>query len=153
MRPAAVMDLTRRCGFARRAKACGGGVRFRFSCNATLCGADLRPLRPARGARPTVELLQVPLDALGVARLRVVRIAAGVPQGAALAQQVPAAVQLDLDRAQALPVLLERGGVGAVGLLARTQLVLLGNELLDAGGGALVAHGTDAIPPECRHSD
>ena len=77
----------------------------------------------------------------------------GVPQGAALAQRVPAAVQLDLDRAQALPVLVERGGVGAVGLLARTRLVLLGNELLDAGGGALVADGTDAAPPECRHSD
>src|SRR4029453_18961024 len=92
-----------------------------------------------RYARPTVELLQVPLDGLGLARLRVVGIAAGVPQGAALAQQVPAAVQLDLDRAQALPVIVERGGVGAVGLLARTQLVLLGNELLDGGGGALAA--------------
>jgi hypothetical protein len=94
---------------------------------------ESRHVRTARGARPTVELLQVPLDGLGVARLRVVGIVAGVPQGAALAQQVPAAVQLDLDRAQALPVLVERGGVGAVGLLARTQPVLLGNELLDAG--------------------
>ena len=59
--------------------------------------------------------------------------APGVAQGAPLAQQVPAAVELDLDRAQALAVALERVVVGRVGLLLVAQLVLLGDEAARSG--------------------
>ena len=69
-----------------------------------------------------------------------VGIRAGVPVGAALTQQVPAAVELHLHGTQALPVRLERSGVGTVGLLAGAQLVLLRHEPLDPSSNALVAH-------------
>src|SRR3954451_15803617 len=83
-------------------------------------------------------LLQVVLDGPGVARLGVVRVAPGLAQRAALAQQVPAAVELDLDSVEALAVALQNRLVGAVALLGVAQLALLGHEPLDAGGDALV---------------
>jgi hypothetical protein len=83
----------------------------------------------------------VALDGLAVAALRLLGIAAGGAQRAAPAQEVPAAVELDLDRAQALLVDLQRVGVPAVALLAGAQIVLLGDQSLDARGDALVTHG------------
>ena len=70
-------------------------------------------------------LLEVALDRIRVADVRVCRIAAGVAQGAPLAEQVPAAVELDLDRAQPLLIDLEPIGVQAVGRLAVAKVVLL----------------------------
>ena len=75
---------------------------------------------------------------------------AGVPERAALAQEVPAAVELDLHRPQALLVLLEGGGVRAVDLLAVAQLVLLAHQAFDAGSNALVTHGSDLTPTVAR---
>src|SRR5690348_16735988 len=94
----------------------------------------------------TPRLLQVALDGAGVAHVRVVGVAARVAQRAALAEQIPAAVQLDLHRAQPLLVGLERLRVEVVGLLALAQVVLLGDEALDPVRDALVAHGRILLP-------
>jgi len=91
-------------------------------------------------------LLPVTLDGVGVANVRFVGIGAGVTQRAALAEQVPAAVELDLDVAETFLVGLEAIGVEAVLLLARAKLMLLGNEALDPVRDALVAHGVNATP-------
>src|SRR6185437_3942600 len=66
--------------------------------------------------------------------------------GATLAEQIPAAVELDLDRPQTILVGLETIGVVAVRLLAMAELVLLGDEVLDPVGDALVGHGADPTP-------
>jgi hypothetical protein len=42
------------------------------------------------------DLLEVALDGVGAPDLRVIRISARIPKRAALAQEVPAAVELDL---------------------------------------------------------
>jgi hypothetical protein len=60
---------------------------------------------------------------------------------AAAAQRVPAAVELALELPQAVLVLLERLRVVAVALLAAAEVVLLGDEALDAVGDALLGHG------------
>src|SRR6478672_3165893 len=74
-------------------------------------GAGRRPglpglrRRPARTPAEAVGSAEVVLDRLGVAYFRVVRVATGGAQGAALTQQVPAAVELDRDALQTLAVL------------------------------------------------
>src|SRR5436309_9114812 len=92
---------------------------------------------PPAGARP---LLQIALDCVCVARARFVGILPGLLARTPLAQQVPAAVELDLDGAQPLLILLQPRLVCAVRLLATAKLVLLGYEALDPGRDALVAH-------------
>src|SRR5205814_800690 len=74
-------------------------------------------------------LLPVALDRVRVAHLRGIGVAARVAQCAALPQQVPAAVELDLDAFQPRPIGLE--GVVVVRLFALTELVLLVDQLLD----------------------
>src|SRR5918994_1679101 len=81
---------------------------------------------PRGSGRPRLEapphrrlLLEVALHGAGVAGRCLLGVGAGVAERSALTQQVPAAVELHLDAAQALLVLLERGGIGTVGLLAR----------------------------------
>src|SRR5947208_2131986 len=101
-----------------------------------------------RAGRPREHdrLLEVALDRLGVAGVCVVRVAAGFAQRPALAEQVPASVQLDLHRSQPLLVGPESLRVEVVVLLAVAQVVLLGYEPLDPGRDALVAHGADPTP-------
>src|SRR5262249_11379739 len=89
-------------------------------------------------------LLPVALDGARVSHLGRVWVAARVAQRAALTQQVPAAVELDLDCAEALVVGFER--VVVVHLLAVAELVLLGHQLFDVCGDAFVTHGPDATP-------
>jgi hypothetical protein len=67
--------------------------------------------------------------------LRVAGVGARAAPRSPLAQQVPAAVELDL--AQLLLVGLEGYKVRAVGLLARARLVLLGGQRLD--GSAMLS--------------
>jgi hypothetical protein len=69
--------------------------------------------------------------------LRVAGVGARAAPRSPLAQQVPAAVELDLDPAQLLLVGLEGYEVRAVGLLARARLVLLGGQRLD--GSAMLS--------------
>jgi 2-hydroxychromene-2-carboxylate isomerase len=100
-----------------------------------------------------MELLQVALDRVGVAHLGVVGVRAGAAPRPALAQQVPAAVELDLDGAQPPAVGLQRVFALAVGLLAPAELVLLGHQALDPGRDALVAHEGDATHPDGYAAD
>jgi hypothetical protein len=69
-----------------------------------------------------------------------VRVRSRLAERSALAKQVPAAVELDLDVLQPTLVVLELAGVVCVGFLATPEPVLLGNEVLDSCGNALVAH-------------
>src|SRR5262249_47308927 len=102
----------------------------------------MRPRGPIDGCRSRrLGLLQVVLDGPGVACLGVVRVATGLPQRAALTEQVPAPVQLDLDVAEPLPVLGQARLVDAVLLLVAPKRALLGDQTLDARGDALVGHG------------
>src|SRR3954466_2625728 len=78
-----------------------------------------------RGRSPT-ELLEVALDGLGVAHVRRARVLAHLAQGAALAQQVPAAIQLDLDSLQPTPILTKGLIRVLMGLLLLSQLLLFG---------------------------
>jgi hypothetical protein len=89
-------------------------------------------------------LLPVPLDGVGVACCGLIRIYAGVPEGASLAQQVPADVELDLNGTQAPRVCLER--LGFILLLSVSQRVLLFNKALDSRSDALIAHDPNATP-------
>jgi HAD superfamily hydrolase (TIGR01509 family) len=77
------------------------------------------------------------------------RFRPGVAQCRPLAEQIPAAVEFDLDRAEAFLVGLERLDVMAVGVLAVAQTVLLGYKLLDAVGDGLVAHLAIVRPRLC----
>ena len=70
--------------------------------------------------------------------MRLLGIAAGVAPRTPLAQQIPAHVQFDLDRPQAVRVGLECAGV--LGGLASAQLVLLGDQPLDPSRSCLIAH-------------
>jgi hypothetical protein len=97
---------------------------------------DRADSEPRRGAA----LLPVALDCVGAANVGRVGICAGVAQRPALAQQIPAAIQLDLNLIEPLAVRLQALCVGAVLLLASSQLVLLAHQLLDARRDALVAH-------------
>src|SRR5262249_6024109 len=100
---------------------------------------------PNRAGVSPPALLPVALYGVRVAGLGLVGIHAGVPQSAALAQQIPANVELDLDRAQAICVGLER--IARVALLAVAQLVLLADQPLDPRRDALVAHRPNPTPP------
>jgi hypothetical protein len=67
-------------------------------------------------------------------------VPAGTAQGPALTQEIPAAVELDLKRPQPFLVGLECVWMVAVGLFTASKHVLLGNQALDPGRDALVAH-------------
>src|SRR2546429_3214536 len=82
------------------------------------------------GRRPSA-LLQIALDGVCVARARFVGILPDLLARTPLAQQVPAAVELDLDGTQPPLVLLQPRLVCAVRLLATAKLMLLGYEALD----------------------
>src|SRR2546430_4967737 len=108
-------------------------------------GAPVRDLVPSWGCLGALlgllwrPLLQVSLDGVGLARLSLVGARARVSKCSPLAQQVPADVEFELDRAKALSVSLK--SLGAVSLLAVAQLVLLLHEALDACRDLLVADG------------
>ena len=61
-----------------------------------------------------MSLLQVANDGIRVADVCLLRVRAGMAQRAALSEQVPAAVEFDLDRAQALLIGLDPVGVVTV---------------------------------------
>ena len=64
--------------------------------------------RPARWTLQEKLLLLVALDGLGAPELGPLGIAAGIAEGAALAEQVPALVEGDLQLLQPLPVAVGR---------------------------------------------
>jgi hypothetical protein len=68
--------------------------------------------KPSRG--DGTRLLEIALDGVRVADVGVLGVRAGVAQGAPLPEQVPAAVELDLDRPQTFLIGLETIGVVAV---------------------------------------
>ncbi len=76
--------------------------------------------------------LLVALDGRRIPDLGVVRIGTGAAARTTLAQQVPAAIELDLDLVEALTVAGEGLIVRAVVLLARSQRVLFVHEPFDA---------------------
>src|SRR5437763_7057659 len=89
--------------------------RFRFS------------LAEARLSKPHSFLSNVLLDDLGRPQVRVLRVAPRFAQGTTLAQQVPALVELDVDRREPLARrFVERSLV--------EQSVVLRDKLLDVGG-------------------
>ena len=75
---------------------------------------------------------------------------ARIPERAPLAEQVPAAVEFDLDLPQPFLIGFERVRVEAVGFLAVAQLVLLGDEPLDPVCDGLVGHPDNATPAALR---
>src|SRR5919106_808809 len=91
-----------------------------------------RPDRACARRGPSRSLLVV-LDDVGPPRRGVVGVEPELLPSPALAQQVPAAVELDLQRAQPFPIPLEGLYVSAVLLLAATQVLLLGDQPLDFG--------------------
>src|SRR5690348_9993220 len=113
--------------------------------------ASTRPTpAPLGGARRGTSLL-VPLDDLGIAHARRVRVASRLAQRAPLAQEVPALVEPDLDRLEPPVLGLGQAAFGA----ALVELVLLGDELLDAVVDSLVFHsylpdGTSSWYSGCR---
>src|SRR5215216_1887194 len=100
-------------------------------------GPATAPANPGGTCPPS---LFVVLHRVGRARLSVVGVEPELFAGPALAQQVPAPIELDLHLAQPIPISLEGFGIGAVPLLAATQPLLLRHQPLDPGGNALVAH-------------
>src|SRR3954470_3100378 len=98
----------------------------------------------SRGASPTA-LLEIALDGLGVAHVRRARILADLAQRPALAQQVPAAIQLDLDSLQPAAILLECLIGMLISLLLLAELLLFGDEPFDPVRDALVAHEADPM--------
>jgi hypothetical protein len=84
--------------------------------------------------------LEVFLDCPLVANGRFARVCSSSAERPALAEQIPAAVELDLDLLQPLSVGLERGGICAVALLTGSQRVLFAYQALDTRGDAIVAH-------------
>src|SRR6266545_2395901 len=81
-------------------------------------------------------LLLVPLHDLGVAETRSGRISPGLAERAALAQKIPGLVETDLDRLEPAVLVLVEPALGP----ALVELVLLGDELLDAGVDLAVFH-------------
>src|SRR5215470_1634445 len=79
----------------------------------------------------------VALDGLLVAQAGLPGILPELPLGAALAQQVPPLIQLDLDPPKLLLLGLARRALG----LPLEQLVLPAGQLVDAVGDLLVIHG------------
>lgn len=99
---------------------------------------DLAPIveayrRPPGGR----DLLLVALDHVGRPGVGLERALAHVPPGPALAQQVPALVELDLEALEPLDVL----GGQAVADVGGVQPVLLVDEMVDAVEDLLVVHG------------
>ena len=90
--------------------------------------------RPGAGGRSA----EVALDGVARAGLGVVRIVAVLALGAALAEEVPALVQLDLDGLEARVLV----GVGDLpGGMLGAELVLLGHQLVDpAEEGLVIGH-------------
>src|SRR5207247_5210657 len=96
---------------------------------------DPRRDQPARPVRLALQL--VALDGPGIPHVCRARVAACLPQGAPLAEQIPALVEPDADRLQP-PVLLVAQPAAALGSLE--ELVLLSDELLDPFVNCLVGH-------------
>src|SRR5436309_5798228 len=82
--------------------------------------------RSGSATSPPAELLLVALDDVLSAHVCRVRIATRLTKRTALAEQVPALVERDLDRLEPATVLIRRGAGG----LALPQVVLFSNELL-----------------------
>jgi hypothetical protein len=78
--------------------------------------------------------------------VRVVGIRAGVAERAALAEQVPAAIEFDSHLIEPALVCRQPVLVGAVALLAAAEPVFLGDQALDLVGDALVAHAVIVAP-------
>src|ERR671932_2314137 len=91
-------------------------------------------------------LLLVALHDLGIADVRRARVEARLAERAALAEQVPALVEADLDRLE--PAVL--GLAQAAFRAALVELVLLGYELLDALVDPFVCHVTSSRAPGTR---
>ena len=129
------------CALCRRAGR-GAGLSFHLSSSPPLGrrarrgGIDVRapsPTSAPSGMEPSEEANSplVVLDHLRRAHLGLVGVAAELAQGAALAQKIPALVELDIDRRQARAL-----GVGHVAL--GVELLLLGHQPLDVIENALV---------------
>ena len=96
-------------------------------------GVAITFLRGAPDIRARASLLKVGLNLVFGALVSVVRVVAELALGAALAQQVPALVQVLLDVREPAAVLVGRLGLGA-------KFMLLGNELIDVAEDLLVVH-------------
>ncbi len=94
--------------------------------------------------RFVARLLQVALHLAGGSDGRAVRVLARRPAGAALAEQVPALVEADLDLAKPFELRLAQA---LVGFRLRLEPVLLGDELVDAADDVCIIHGTNLPPP------
>jgi hypothetical protein len=75
--------------------------------------------------------LQIALDGVRAARLRLVGVAANFAERAATAQEIPATIEFDFDRAQPLLIRFEQIRASAVQWFAPTKLVLLGDKAFD----------------------
>src|SRR5262249_36696535 len=94
---------------------------------------------PRDAHAPIPALLPVPLHLADRPRLRLLRVLAELPAGAALAQQVPALVERLLGRGQ--PGMLLRAG-DLTGRELGAQLVLGLDEIVDVGQDLLIVHGS-----------
>jgi hypothetical protein len=94
-------------------------------------------------AKADSRLLLVALDDFGAARGGRVGVLTGVATRAALAEQIPALVEVD-------PQLIEPPAVGVAcrpGGLSLPELVLLGHVLLDRPVNLCVVHPGESTPP------
>jgi hypothetical protein len=114
----------------------GSGCQCRAWTQAELRGA-LIFLDPSRRRSPS---LQIALHRSLVADGRRIGVLAELPASPALAQEIPAAVELYLDRRQAL-MMLGR----SMRLVDPQQRVLLGDQLLDLVQDAFVIHGCSLV--------
>ena len=86
-------------------------------------------------------LLQVTLDGIGVANLRLVRILPELLSGPPLPKEIPTAIELDLNPPQPLLICLKVLIVLAIVRFALPKLVLFGDEAFYSRRDALIAHG------------
>src|ERR1700760_1714416 len=106
------------------------------------------PTMTASTSRAVICSAQVALDLVGGAHRGVAGIAAGLAQGAALPEQVPALVEFDLELAQPL-VLLGLADLAVLQLLSKR--LLLGDELVDTRQGVVVGHARSSFTSQvCR---
>src|SRR5829696_2457795 len=154
-------DTARTATTTRRRPGVGSGTSSRASPvsapgRATSALTGPRDAVFARSARPRARSLAVVLDGLHVAHRRLVRVLAGVAPGPALAQEVPALVELRLHPVQAPGVVLAQP-LALVG--AGLELVLLLHELVDVPQHGLVGfthrasrYGCTACPAAVGHT-
>jgi hypothetical protein len=94
------------------------------------------PPRPTILSAAAIGSLLVALDDLGIAHVGRLGVVPGLPERPALAEQVPALVETDLDRLEPAVLALVQAPAGT----AFIELLLLGNELLDAIVDLFVFH-------------